>query len=349
MTEIVDFFRSHLDELNGFLNRYPSDPNDRKPNQFDPRIEVAEFFRSVIDRPGIYDDCCRTTIFHIGEQFLAHLSAVPPNYKFLLMFAARCAKEFMIRSNITPPHYFYNIILYFDQGAKNNNELREEAVYLQHGHVAEVIREIVNERTGVAASVAAELEKQVKETDGKISGWRQFCKEQAEFLENQREYIDKLQEDFNFVGLSKAFSDALKEKNREKWWLFSGLLILGALLIIPLGYLSVFRPFTPFKIEDAPAYLPIVGIEVLMFYFFRVMLLNYQSVKGQILQLRLRKSLCAFIQGYTEFSSANKNANLERFEAQIFSGLTPDPNNIPSTFDGFEQLVKLVKAAKEGR
>jgi len=94
---------------------------------------------------------------------------------------------------------------------------------------------------------------------------------------------------------------------------------------------------------------PTVSFVAISVYFFRVLLFNYKSVKSQILQIDLRKTLCRFIQNYSEYSSnikKNDASSLDKFESIIFSGIVTDDGNLPSTFDGMEQIGKLIKAAK---
>lgn len=95
--------------------------------------------------------------------------------------------------------------------------------------------------------------------------------------------------------------------------------------------------------------LPLISIEVILIYFFRVILLNHRSVKAQIMQIELRQTMCQFIQNYTEYSSEIKKEDageLEKFESLIFSGVLSDPEKLPSTFDGMEQIGSLIKSIK---
>lgn len=94
---------------------------------------------------------------------------------------------------------------------------------------------------------------------------------------------------------------------------------------------------------------PIISIEIIMIYFFRVILFNHRSVKAQIMQIELRQTLCQFIQSYTEYSTEMKKQDpnaLEKFESLIFSGVLSDPEKLPSTFDGVEQISNLIKSIK---
>ncbi|MDX2468992.1 MAG: hypothetical protein QNL04_00280 [SAR324 cluster bacterium] len=95
--------------------------------------------------------------------------------------------------------------------------------------------------------------------------------------------------------------------------------------------------------------LPFLGGELILIYFFRIALKNFSSAKAQIVQVQLRMSLCEFIAGYTEFKKDNQQdkVSLEKFETLIFSGITMEGGDIPTTFDGIKDLAKLIKSVKD--
>jgi hypothetical protein len=95
--------------------------------------------------------------------------------------------------------------------------------------------------------------------------------------------------------------------------------------------------------------LPLFSVEIILIYFFRVILLNHRSVKAQAMQIELRQTLCQFIQSYAEYSAKIKKQDgvaLEKFESLIFSGILSDPEKLPSTFDGIEQIGNFIKSVK---
>jgi hypothetical protein len=143
-------------------------------------------------------------------------------------------------------------------------------------------------------------------------------------------------------------------KNKEDDRLFRSLILMGIFILAPLvielviASLGLYRG-TSLGIDHFIVLLPLISIEVVLVYFFRIILMNYRSVKAQKLQIELRKTLCQFIQSYAEYSAKLKKQDgiaLEKFENLIFSGLLSDPEKLPSTFDGLEQLGNLVKSLK---
>ncbi|MGE7989664.1 hypothetical protein ACQKPE_01145 [Pseudomonas sp. NPDC089554] len=91
------------------------------------------------------------------------------------------------------------------------------------------------------------------------------------------------------------------------------------------------------------------GFELVMLYFFKVVLHSYRSVKAQLLQIDLRIALTQFVMKYSEYARDAKgtnNSTLERFEQVIFSGIVGGDSEIPSTFDGLDQVVKVLEKVR---
>jgi hypothetical protein len=96
--------------------------------------------------------------------------------------------------------------------------------------------------------------------------------------------------------------------------------------------------------------LPVFSITFILIYYFRVALQNHNSIKAQLSQIELRKTLCQFIQSYSDYSTKIKKEDpesLSKFESIIFSSIITNGDNIPSTFDGLEQVVKLISDLKK--
>lgn len=89
-------------------------------------------------------------------------------------------------------------------------------------------------------------------------------------------------------------------------------------------------------------YLPLAVIELFLLFYFKILLANYNSAQAQLLQLRMRKSVCQFIQDYISFKKQNEVGDLEKFDSLIFGNLMPNAEQIPSTFDGLDHLGKII-------
>ncbi|EGR2449129.1 TPA: hypothetical protein ACMDOH_002303 [Vibrio cholerae] len=182
----------------------------------------------------------------------------------------------------------------------------------------------------------------------------------AEVEKKRKEILDikKSLEDyktgFNFVGLYEGFNELHEEKVKEKNNILFWMRILSGLIVLPilfeLMYIYTYSSdFERTKMLIILSFLPTISLLGICIYYFRILLVNYKSVKSQILQLDLRKTLCRFIQHYVTYAKEINNKDpqlLNKFENIIFSGIVADNEKLPSTFDGIEQLSNLIKSVK---
>lgn len=89
-------------------------------------------------------------------------------------------------------------------------------------------------------------------------------------------------------------------------------------------------------------YLPLAVVELFLLFYFRILLSNYNSANAQLLQLKMRESVCQFVEDYIKFKKTCNVDELEKFEALIFSNLMPSAEQIPATFEGLEHLGKIL-------
>lgn len=184
--------------------------------------------------------------------------------------------------------------------------------------------------------------------------WDADLNRRQTLLEGLASNIKKTASEYNFVGLVKGFQTLRSQKKEELQTAFTALWMIGAIMLIaPIA--QVIFVLLNLEIIDnhkaALAYsLPtILTIEIILLYFFRVVLSQFKSVKAQLLQIDLRVSLCQFVESYAEYVATIREQDahaLEKFESLIFSGLVAVETGIPSTFDGVDQLVSLVKSLR---
>ncbi|MFP3350510.1 hypothetical protein R0K04_03720 [Pseudoalteromonas sp. SIMBA_153] len=189
----------------------------------------------------------------------------------------------------------------------------------------------------------------------RINKFKNELSEKEQTVNNLKETLDKQETAFNFVGLYKGFNELAKRKQKEATNTFYFLIVLAfSLVVFPLS--AMISIYNPNDINQSPAIsiqllnlLPLISLEIILLYFFRVVLHNYKSIKAQVLQVELRQTLCQFIQNYADYSKEIKKddpAVLEKFENLIFSGIISDAENLPSTFDGMDQISKLLSTLK---
>ena len=93
-----------------------------------------------------------------------------------------------------------------------------------------------------------------------------------------KEKLDEYKTAFNFVGLSQGFENLLKQKNEAKKKTFCLLASLAIAALLPLGF-SFCKKFIANVDISWQSMLPIIGLEFVLIYFFRVVLTHYSQLK----------------------------------------------------------------------
>lgn len=192
-----------------------------------------------------------------------------------------------------------------------------------------------------------------EEVERKEKEWDSYIIAKQKEVDDIRKSLESYQTAFNFVGLHDGFKQLSEQKIIEKEWALKFVKTLGGLVFLPLVIEIIFTIFSSNKINnfyDAIYLIPVFSITFILIYYFRIALQNLNSINAQLSQIELRKTLCQFIQSYGEYSKkmkSNDSESLSKFENIIFSGIITNGDNIPSTFDGLEHIVKLVSDFKK--
>lgn len=200
------------------------------------------------------------------------------------------------------------------------------------------------------SAVASDVEK-------KIGQWSSDLESTESKAVQLKEALEKHTNAFNFVGLHEGFSDLARDIKEELRAAQNRMIAFGVLVLLPglLELSLVWSKAISLETLSIPTLiatsLAVVAITLLLLYFFRIALRKADSCRAQLIQVRLRMSLCRFIQSYADYSSEFKSKNegaLEKFESLIFSGIVSSDEKLPSTFDGMEQLASLAKSVRGG-
>jgi hypothetical protein len=319
---------------------------------------LGEIIVSMINYPEEWNRYCQTNIKWIGTDFssliLNHVNV--PSSEFLneiffygfrfvleydlsktgeLSIELKKAKEFAIRS-----------VEDFDDFSRGEIEFALKQMPIM------ILKELINHES---IQTIKDFNKLTKDAEISKNEQEKDLKEREERVETLRKALSKYETGFNFVGLYQGFENLFVEKEREKRSYLFWLRITAFLIIAPLVSELIILYLHLGKFDDvknvlAISIIPTISLVVILIYFFRVILYNYNSVKSQLLQISLRKTLCMFIQDYSKYASKLKeedSSSLEKFESIIFSGLVSNNESIPATFDGVEQLGKMIKSFKQ--
>lgn len=316
---------------------------------------TSQFLNSAMDNPEHWDECTQMNIEYMGERFKSDLAHANSNEIYTSLIFCDCFR-FVLERDIVSPGETNGLNSAFKEFAlSNDNNFDKQS----NDKISFALREIP--LSVVKKIVFSEHVKSYKEFSASFeeaklmkSNWETYLNEKERRIDELNATLTRQESAFNFVGLYAGFSKLGKMKTKELKWARNTMLALGVVMPIPLIIESIYLALKIAPINDL-SYLikviPIFSITLILVYYFRVALNNYNSVRAQVMQIELRKSLCRFIQSYSDYAKELKSENkdiLSKFEDVIFSNIMTSEDKTPSTFDGVEQLAGLISAFKKG-
>jgi hypothetical protein len=342
---VLSKFRQKIDGL------VPSNDFDKQRNSL-----IRLIINAMEKRPDEWNTFCQINIKWIGDQFINRLAdekeltkerldeICSMCFRFLFELYLSTKNDLAMEFEAARRFVFDNVSL-FEVTAKEQIEFAIRDMPIS------IFKEIANSE-GIESlknfdAVSAKA-KNLKEE------WDRDLSEKESRVKTIEASLSRYENAFNFVGLYQGFDDLSKEKIRERDGILFWLRLLSLVIVLPIvaelafiyaniDNLNVIRDGLLVSI------FPTISLVAISIYYFRVLLFNYKSVKSQLLQIDLRKTLCRFIQSYSGYASEIKSKDadaLERFERVIFSGIVTEDGNLPSTFDGIEQISKLINSFK---
>ncbi|PQJ63441.1 hypothetical protein BTO10_01070 [Vibrio chagasii] len=354
---------NNLKILGGFLNRtqHYSSPIEEV---FHKRLERSrEVIGSISRNAKGWDERCEFNIEHIGNNFLDRLrefSTADTDFEVIKSFINDiytdsfrflCEFDFYIGENLQLSFDLRQLkSSIIDDALETNSSVKSQIIYAAYTMPADILKSHLNNKDLVSAT---RFQDKLDEAKILKEQWDRELAEKQETVDILDKRLEKIKISFNFVGLYQGFSDLGDKKENELEWLFRSLIGMSFLILFPLVYefvsISTSSSSTNFQFVDLIKLIPLVSIELILIYFFRIILMNYRSTKAQIMQIELRQTLCQFIQSYSEYASELKSKDpnsLDKFESLIFSGILSDSEKLPSTFDGIDQIGALLKNLK---
>lgn len=312
---------------------------------------------SMIDYPALWEEQCLFNIHYIGENFKSQIKNFPVDfsdrrvayfYDCIVRFLAELDLSFQQKEYLLNPgsSLFSSI-----------NRLKKQMFYsgethpdgLNYAFYRMPIDILCFYMGNKGFKTFFEFDEKKDAIEKSITDYQNEVQQKINEVNELKDKLEKYKTAFNFVGLSKGFENLLKQKNRAKWLTFAVLILLSIITLAPLCF-SFYEKFMASVDISWQSMLPVIGLEFVLIYFFRVVLTHYHSIQTQIMQLELRQSLCQFIQSYAEYAKKIKNDDkdaLEKFENLIFSSILSNPDKVPGTFDGVEGLTSLLKELKK--
>ena len=303
--------------------------------------------------PRSFDEQCAFNIASIGEKFIEEVRGFAFERRSNVEIVFSCSYRFLMEYQITSPgegsDELRTVLYNVDYDSLNlTPAVASQIRYAGHQMVVGVVKSYLHHPEMV------DLRELPKLLDKAKSEQDQFKKEYTQRkvkVDELKDALDSYQDAFNFVGLHKGFGELKKRKEDEKARGVFLMVVLVTLMLLPfLVKFLVAMLVDGAVVMSFDSYALLVGFELLLMYFFRIVLHNFKSVQAQLLQVDLRMTLCQFIQSYTKYAKEIKGEDADlllRFEQVVFSGIVNSDDAIPSSFDGLDQLSKIVSSFKK--
>jgi len=330
----VELAKTKIYELSERISKYS--PSTKKYTQKKDYIQFI--LKQIADfTPDSYYETCPyctkhelPTILKWSDKEINDLSL-----DFIFSRTMRYAKEALIRRKEFS-RIEIDILRFYDEYQPLTNEERADSILINFFDSNTIFNK-TEEITTLNSKI----------TDN-IEIYNSTLKEWSDKIETYRSELEKHYTNYNFVCLSQAFSTLLSTKKWSLFWNALLLTLLSLLIIaIPTSIPFLVRNGFMQTMDKEPfSFLPFLTALLILIYYFRITFHQYNNTKLQILQIELRRAICAFSEGYINFKKGNPDLIPDKFETLIFSPIAVNPEKIPSTLDGFEQLSKLIKECK---
>jgi hypothetical protein len=309
--------------------------------------------RYMKESPEEFDKYCSVNIAILGERFINMLNGKHDVNADLLAVGFRFLFELYLSCGYDLKAPDYDDMISFI--AQNTDKLVTSQSSNKFDYILKtmpiyITKKVINND---AIEQLASLDSQVNhinlikdKIDNFEESWDASIKEREVKINALEAKLKKYEQGFNFVALYDGFKSLSDTKKAE----LSKANFSVNLWILVCSFLPVIGALSYYFTKDIYVNIPLASMLLLSIMFYRVAIINHKSIKSQILQLDLRKTLCQFIQDYAEYSEELKSKNqytLQKFEDMIFSGLVANEEQLPTSFDGVDQISKLVKALKK--
>ena len=315
---------------------------------------IVDFIRKS---PEDWDERCSFNIEHIGDSFLGDLrsfnASKPDSIDLLYIMSYRflCEFDFFMGAGKELTWELSEIKNAIQYGGAEMNDLeRSDLIYASYVMPANIVKDFLNNPN---VGAFKDFEQKKSEVEKLKEQWDKELEAKKTETDNLKDKLEAYKIGFNFVGLYQGFSSLVEKKKNESRWLLGSLIVMGCLVLTPVSLRILCgkecKALLDLELDGFIGSASLISMEIILIYFFRVILLNHRSVKTQIMQIELRQTLCQFIQSYADYSVKIKEQDavaLEKFENLVFSGLLSDPEKLPSTFDGLKQIGNFIKTMK---
>lgn len=185
--------------------------------------------------------------------------------------------------------------------------------------------------------------------DNKLPNKKQEIDNLKEDCNSYMKLLDGFKNEFSFLALNQAFNklEDVKQVQLKRLSIFLGLLGFS-IVLIPFIFYFLSYNVTLTVDQVAIRFIPLFFIISILIYYFKILLNKYNSISDQIVQLETKQAIMQFIESYVDYKKDKglTNEELSKFEDIIFSQISPNLRDVPTSPDLVSLIDGISKATK---
>lgn len=308
---------------------------------------------------------CTFNAKYIGDEFLGLIESpnIEEHWQNIIIDILRFCKEFECRSNIFLESLHKFILYYHNKIVSLNAEVEPQIYYALIRMPFDIQEEIYSEKY---AKFRNNIDEEINATiNKKFPNQKKEIEKLKEDNENYINLLKGFKQKFSFLALNQAFNKLEKSKQIARYISLLILFLLAGLIV----YIPYFYYEKSFLIKQMTeifnltlnnenssmslfilfsGLIPMIFIESIFIYYFKIVLNKYNSITDQIIQLETKQAIMQFIESYINYKKDNniKHEEMSKFEEIIFSQISPNLKDVPSSPDLASLIDSISKAFK---
>jgi len=358
------FFHVNKQDFENFLIKLKSSKSDLENKEL-----VVSIIGEMINRESAYGasfNDCEFNIKHIGIHFLNNIRLERFDEKWIDIVTniIRFCKEFELRSDIyiedVKNFLSYYTKEYITSGSDVNPQIYYALTKMPLVIMEEIyLRKFNDFKNNIDSEINAIIENKLPNKQAEIDRIK-------DDNDNYVKLLKGFKQEFSFLALNQAFNKLEKSKQVSKY--------ISLFLLAILAFIIVYTPYfyyeKSFLIEKTtkifnltlngnndlmPIFIlisgliPMIFIESIFIYYFKIVLNKYNSITDQIVQLETKQAIMQFIESYVNYKKDNniKHEEMSKFEEIIFSQISPNLKDVPNSPDIVSIIDGISKAIKK--
>lgn len=355
------FFHENKQDFEKFLNKLKNSKSNLENKELVISIIEEMINRGYDSYSGASFNDCLFSIKQTGNYFLNNITSekFEEEWTNILTDIFRFCKEFELRSGIYIQDIKSFLSYYTKEYITSGSDVNPQIYYALTKMPLEIMEQIyLKKYDDFKDNIDSEINTII---ENKLPNKKVEIDRIKDDNDNYVKLLKGFKQEFSFLSLNQAFNKLEKSKQSSKYFSLAILSVLALIIVcIPYFYGKSFSTETfnlAFNNKDSSMSLfilfsgliPMIFIESIFIYYFKIVLNKYNSITDQIVQLETKQAIMQFIESYINYKKDNniKHEEMSKFEEIIFSQISPNLKDIPNSPDIVSIIDGISKAVKK--